>query len=129
MRIKKGAEEFDPDHCFNMSNMTMNGVEGGKLQYSITNFYAGNGEPYLYAYFPALAVTNPDMINDKTNYTLKADLYNCSMQPLDFPCTNSYSCAITQKGDKVLFGLTTQSNRAGIITYNRKPGSAVQIPS
>lgn len=68
------------------------------------------------------------MINDKTNYTLKADLYNCSMQPLDFPCTNSYSCAIAQKGDKVLFGLTTQSNRAGIITYNRKTGVCSSNP-
>ena len=38
LRIKKGATEFDPDYCFNMTDMNVEGVQGGKLQYSISNF-------------------------------------------------------------------------------------------
>ena len=62
-----------------MTDMNVEGVQGGKLQYSISNFYAGNGELYVLAYCPAFASASPDYINEKTNYCLKADLYHCTM--------------------------------------------------
>lgn len=129
LRVKKGATEFDPGYCFNMSDMNIEGVQGGKLQYSITNYYAGNGELYVLGYCPAfIGSGGPNYYNDKTNYSLKADLYNCTMKTLDLPRTNGYSCAINKKGDDILFGLTTESNGAGIFTYNRKTGICSSAP-
>ena len=128
LRIKKGSEEFDPDYCFNMSDMNITGVEGGKLQYSITNFYAGNGELYVIGYCPAFSSPSPDYINDKTNYALKADLYQCTMEALPLPRTNGYSCAINKVGNDILFGLSTESNGTGIFTYNRVTGLCSSSP-
>lgn len=128
LRIKKGATEFDPEYCFNMSDMNVEGVQGGKLQYSISNFYAGNGELYVLAYCPAFASASPDYINEKTNYCLKADLYNCTMKALNLPRTNGYSCAINKYGDDILFGLATEQNGTGIFTYNRKTDQCSSAP-
>lgn len=125
LRIKKGATEFDPDYCFNMTDMNVEGVQGGKLQYSISNFYAGNGELYVLAYCPAFASASPDYINEKTNYCLKADLYHCTMKALNLPRTNGYSCAINKYGDDILFGLATEQNGTGIFTYNRKTDRSI----
>ena len=128
LRIKKGATEFDPDYCFNMTDMNVEGVQGGKLQYSISNFYAGNGELYVLAYCPAFASASPDYINEKTNYCLKADLYHCTMKALNLPRTNGYSCAINKYGDDILFGLATEQNGTGIFTYNRKTDQGSSAP-
>ena len=128
LRIKKGATEFDPDYCFNMTDMNVEGVQGGKLQYSISNFYAGNGELYVLAYCPAFASASPDYINEKTNYCLKADLYHCTMKALNLPRTNGYSCAINKYGDDILFGLATEQNGTGIFTYNRKTDQCSSAP-
>lgn len=128
LRIKNGETEFDSNYCFNMSDMTFDNIEGGYFQYSITNYYAGNGNLYVIAYCPGYAGESPDYINDKTNICLKANLYNCTMEPLAFPRTNGYSCAISQYGDDILFGLTTESNGTGIFSYNQKTGKCSSSP-
>lgn len=128
LRIKSGETEFDPDYCFNLSTMTFDGVQGGKLQYVMTYHYTGNGEVYFFGYCPAFASPTPDFINDKTNYSFKGDLYNCTAEVLNLPRSNAYSCAINHVGDQVLFGLATESNGVGLFAYNRNTRTCSPAP-
>lgn len=129
LRIKNGETEFDKSYCFNLTDRTWQGIEGGKLQYVLSYHYAGNGELYFFGYCPAfIGTTGPDYINDKTNYTFKADIHNCTAEVLDFPRTNGYSCAINHKDNQVYFGLVTESNGAGLFVYNRDTKTCSQSP-
>ena len=129
LRIKNGETDFDKDYCFNLTDRTWTGVEGGKLQYVLSYHYAGNGELYFFGYCPAfIGASGPDYINDKTNYAFKANLYNCTGEVLDFPRTNGYSCAINHKDSKVFFGLVTETNGAGLFVYDRNTKTCSQSP-
>ncbi len=129
LRIKNGETDFDRDYCFNLTDRTWQGVEGGKLQYVLSYHYAGNGELYFFGYCPAfIGASGPDYINDKTNYAFRADIYNCTGEVLDFPRTNGYSCAINHKDNQVYFGLVTDSNGAGLFVYDRNTKTCSQSP-
>ena len=129
LRIKNGETEFDKSYCFNFTDREYPDVKGNKIQYVLSSHYAGNGEFYFFGYCPAYAsATGADYINDKTNISFKADLYNCTAKVLDLPRTNGYSCAIGHKNDLVYFGLVTEKNGTGLFTYNRKSGECSKAP-
>ena len=120
VRIKKGETDFDKSYCFKFTGVNIEGVEGGQLQYVLTSHYAGNGEIYFFGYCPAfIGSAGPDYINDKTNYSLKGNIYSQAIEVLDLPRTNGYSTAINHKGDKVYFGLVTENNGTGLFIYDR----------
>lgn len=129
LRIKSGEDVFDKDYCFDMSEMTFDGVEGGKFQYVLTYHYAGDGEIYFFGYCPAFASQSANTFyEDHTNYAMKGDLYGRTAEALPLPRTNAISCAINHIGDEVLFGLTTESNGVGIFSYDRRTGECSGAP-
>ena len=104
------------------------GVQGGKLQYVMNYHYVGDGEVYFFGYCPAYASNPADFVNDKTNYSFKGNIYDCTAQVLDLPRSNAYSCAINHYGDKVLFGVVSESNGVGLFSYDRKSGECSTSP-
>ncbi len=129
LRIKNGETEFDKDYCFNLTDRIWPDVEGGRLQYVLSYHYAGNGELYFFGYCPAfIGSAGPDYIKDKTNYSFKSNIYDCTAEVLSFPRTNGYSCAIGHKENQVYFGLVTESNGAGLFVYDRENGECSSNP-
>ena len=126
LRIKNGETEFDPSYFFNITDMSIAGIKGGKLQYVANLEYAGGGIAYAFGCCPAFSTG--DWVNDKTHYSLKIDWYNQTVTPLPLPLTNGYSCSISKYGDEFLFGLTTTSNGTGLFSYNHKSGVASSKP-
>jgi hypothetical protein len=126
LRIKKGQTEFDPDYFFNITDMTIPDVEGGKLQYVASCEYAGNGIAYVFG--ACAALFTGDWVNDKMLYSMKIDWYNKTVTTLPLPLTNSYSCSISKLGDEIMFGLTTTSNGIGLFSYNHKTGAVSSSP-
>ena len=128
LRIKSGQTDFDPDYCFQLTGRELPEVQGGKLQYVMNYHYAGNGDVYFFGYCPAFASTPADFVNDKTNYSFKGNIYDCTANVLDLPRSNAYSCAINHYGDKVLFGVVSESNGVGLFAYDRKNGECSTSP-
>lgn len=130
LKIDGSTDEFDQNFCISLLNKTIAGVEGGKLDFITTAYYAGDGEMYFFGYCPAFVVNpgNPDFLSERTNYCMKADLKAQTVEVLPLPRTNSYSAGITGYGDEVIFGLSTEKNGAGLFSYNRKTKVASTEP-
>jgi hypothetical protein len=127
LRIKKGATDFDPDYFFNISDMTIAGIEGGHV--TLTNFcYGANGIAYISGNNPSYSSNPIDYVNDKVIQSFKVDLYNQTVTALDLPRSNAYSYSIVKMGDLILFGLTTTSNGSGFFSYNTKTGETSRSP-
>lgn len=130
LRIKKGEKSFDPDYCFNMSDMNIKDVLGGKLNYMITVFYGGNGQIFTYGANYGLSANpnKPDAFEDKVLYCMKGDLAKKTLEVLPLPHSNMYSTAISRYGDQILFGLSPKGKPSGIYTYNLKTGKCDEKP-
>ncbi|HBK30239.1 MAG TPA: hypothetical protein DDZ78_01270, partial [Porphyromonadaceae bacterium] len=128
LRIKKGETAFDKDYFFNITDMPVEGVEGGKISYSLYNCYDKDGVIYLFGNCPALTSNPPDYVNDKDVRALKANLETKKIEVLDLPLTNSYSGVIKKMDDLILFSLTTKSNGVGLFSYNTKTGETSKTP-
>lgn len=59
---------------------------------------------------------------------VEANIYDCTAKALDLPRTNGYSCAISNVGNTVLFGLTTESNETGLFSYDRETNACSTAP-
>lgn len=127
LRIKKGESEFDADYFFNLSEATVTGIEGN-ITYSMTNFYSKSGDAFIYGYCNAYASVPADWLNDKTMCTFKINMYTKSIEKLELPRSNSYSCSIQQYGNDILFGLSTTSNGVGLFTYNLETKAVSSSP-
>lgn len=126
LRIKKGETDFDTDYFFNFTDMTIAGVEGGKLTNFYSTQYAADGIAYGVCSCPALFTG--DFLNDHFLYALKIDLYNQTLSPLSLPLTSAYATAVSKKGNEILFGLSTASQGAGVFSYNHQTGQASSSP-
>jgi hypothetical protein len=128
LRIKKGSTEFDPDYFFNITDRTIEGIEGGRLMTAYTSHYVKNGIACIFGTNPAYASQPIDYINDRMVEAFCINLYNKTITKLDFPRSNSYSCSISHIGEIVYFGITSQSDGAGLFTYNYRTGETSSSP-
>jgi hypothetical protein len=129
LRIKKGATDFDPDYFFNITNRPIDGIEGGYLMSAVSSHYMANGIAYMFGTNPAYASQpNMDYVNDRVIESFKIDLYNQTVTHLNLPRSNPYSNSICHIGDMVYFGLTTESQGAGLFSYNHRTGETSSAP-
>jgi hypothetical protein len=127
LRIKKGATDFDPDYFFNITDKVIPGIQGEHVV--LTNFlYDRNGTAYMFGQNPAYASNPIDYVNDLLIQSVKINLYDQTVTPLDLPRSNSYSYSIIRYGDLILFGLATQSAGAGYFSYNPATGETGTTP-
>lgn len=103
---------------------------GGKLNYTITVFYGGNGQIFTYGANYGLSANpnKPDAFEDKVLYCMKGDLAKKTLEVLPLPHSNMYSTAISRYGDQILFGLSPKGKPSGIYTYNLKTGKCDEKP-
>ena len=124
LRIKAGQTEFDPTYFFEFTNLKIDGVVGGGLNYVFSMAYAGNGVAYARGENPALFSSVPDYINDRNLEALKIDVYNQKMTKVaGIPNTTGYASDVCLYKDKVVF--PTSSNTAnGLYTLDVATGEA-----
>lgn len=116
LRIKNGESEFDPDYVFNMTDLSIDGVEGGTTSHINQAFYNGENTMYATAKAPALAL-DQDFFKERPFYSLKLDLQNKTAEKLDIPLTNFYSGDVTKLGEQIIFSISSEE-AVGLYTYD-----------
>ena len=122
LRIKNGETEFDPDYVFNMTDLSIDGVEGDFTSHVNQAYYDGGNIMYVTAKAPALAL-NQDFFRERPFYSLKLDLMNKTAEKLDIPLTNFYSGDITKLDQKVIFSISSET-AVGLFSYDPETGQS-----
>lgn len=130
LRIKAGAEEFDTDYYFNVTERDFPELPGGAGSYLYREAYAGDGIVYGNLFVPGLSSQPPNFVDDRQYVAYKFDLRNQTTEQLDIPATAGWSADTMMYNDKVLFGRLTNSG-PGIYTYDPSSGTLIgdQTPS
>lgn len=131
LRIKAGAEEFDPNYFFSFTDLDLTGeVPGGKVSYLYRPSYAGDGVVYGNFWVPALSSNPPDYVNDKNYMAYKVDLRNKTVSAIDIPPSTGWSASNVVHDGNVIFARTTDAG-AGLYFYDPSSGSTMgdQTPS
>lgn len=117
LRIKNGESEFDPDYFFNVTDYSVAGIPGNRVDYFQHIKYSAEGTLFGAGNIYALSSNPPDYVNDRTVGAFKVDLYNQTITKLDLPYCNGYSASLTKYQDQILWGWST-ATAVGIYTYN-----------
>lgn len=123
LRIRDGAEEFDPDYFFPLGNKVLEGFDGFFADYAYRPIYAGDGKVYTLLVSAALGSNPPDYAKDKNNLPYRLDIRNQTITPIDIPRTNGWSDQIIHD-DRVLFGMLTD-NGPGLYRYDPSSGTNI----
>jgi hypothetical protein len=117
LRIKNGQTSFDPTYFFNVSDYSITGIPGNKVDYLQRMRYAGNGIVYSTGNIYALASNPPNYVNDRTYGSFKVDIANKTITKLNIPYSNGMAASVGLFESKVLFGIAG-TNGAGIYRYD-----------
>ena len=130
LRIKNGADEFDPDYFFSITDLELPGVPGGAASYAYHTAYAGDGFAYANLSIPGLSSNPPDYVNDKSFLAYRIDLRNQTVTALDIPPTAGWAGDTVIYDDRVIFGRSTDFG-TGLFFYDPASGTDIgdQIPS
>jgi hypothetical protein len=130
LRIKNGADEFDPDYFFSITDLQLSEVPGGAVSYSYRDVYAGDGVIYSNLFVPGLTSNPPDYANDKNYMAYKIDLYNQTVTAIDLPATAGWSASSVIYQGKVMYGRSTDDG-AGMFMFDPSDGTMAgdQMPS
>lgn len=124
LRIKAGETEFDPTYFFDFTNLKIDGVLGGGLNYVFSMVYAGNGVAYARGENPALFSSVPDYINDRNLEALKIDVYNQKITKVtNIPNTTGYASDVCIYKGKIVFP-TSSKDANGLFTLDVATGEA-----
>lgn len=121
LRIKSGADEFDPDYFFPITGMETN-LPSMPAAYSYLDNYAGDGMLYSTLFIPALSSNPPDFVNDKNYLPYRLDLRNKTATRIDIPATAGWSASVIKHKDKIIYGLLTD-NGGGLYRYDPSSGT------
>lgn len=121
LRIKNGAEAFDPDYFFPVTGMETN-LPDMPAAYSYLDEYAGDGLLYSTLFIPALSSNPPDFVNDKNYIPYRLDLRNKTATRIDIPATVGWAASVIKYKDKIIFGLLTDDG-AGLYRYDPASGT------
>jgi hypothetical protein len=127
LRIKNGENSFDPTYFFNVSDYSIAGIPGSKVDYLQRMRYTSNGIVYSTGNVYALASNPPDYIKDRTYGSFKVDLINQTIEKLDLPYSNGYAASVLPHDGKILWGLAT-STGVGIYSYDPVTNAASTGP-
>ncbi|MCG8488453.1 MAG: hypothetical protein MI756_13360 [Chromatiales bacterium] len=130
LRIRNGADEFDPDYYFSITDLQLPEVPGETVSYSYRDVYAGDGIIYSNLFVPGLTSNPPDYANDKNYMAYKIDLYNQTVTAIDVPATAGWSASSVIYQEKVMYGRSTDDG-AGMFMHNPSDGTMAgdQTPS
>jgi hypothetical protein len=117
LRIKNGQTSFDPTYFFNVSDYSITGIPGNKVDYLQRMRYAGNGIVYSTGNIYSLASNPPNYVNDRTYGSFKVDIANKTITKLGIPYSNGYAASVGLFENKVLFGIAG-TNGVGIYRYD-----------
>ena len=126
LRIKNEETEFDPGYVFNMTDLGIDGVEGGVTSHVNQAYYDGGNIMYVSAKAPALAL-DQDFFRERPFYALKLDLMNKTAEKLDIPLTNFYSGDITKLDEKVIFSVSSET-AVGLFSYDPRTSQSSSAP-
>lgn len=118
LRIKNGEEDFDKSYFFNVKDYNISGIPGGKIDYLEHMEYAGGGILYSTGNIYALASNPPDYVKDRTFGSFRIDLNAQTISRIPLPYSNGYSASVHIAGNKVLWGLSTNTG-TGIYIYDK----------
>lgn len=121
LRIKQGADEFDPDYYFSISDLTLENVPGKKSSYVYKSVYHHtNNKLYANLFIPGLTSNPPDYVNDKNYVLFELDLPQQKAVQINVPDTAGWAADLKIFDSKVLMGRLTSAGR-GLFWYD--PGS------
>jgi hypothetical protein len=127
LRIKNGQTNFDPTYFFNVSDYSITGIPGNKVDYLQRMRYAGNGILYSTGNIYALASNPPNYVNDRTYGSFKVDIINKTITKLNIPYSNGYAASVGLFESKVLFGIAG-TNGVGIYRYDPEKDTSSSKP-
>jgi hypothetical protein len=127
LRIKNGQTGFDPSYFFNISDYSIAGVPGNKVDYLQRMRYAGGGIVYSTGNIYALMSNPPNYVNDRTYGSFKVDIINQTITKLNIPYSNGYSASVGLFENKVLFGIAG-TTAVGIYRYDPVADTASASP-
>ena len=116
LRIKVGETEFDNSYHFVFNSTSVEG-ESNKMDFALKTRYYKNGKVYSTAAFPAYYGNPANAVTDRTTVPVEIDIYNQTIKTIGLPYSNSIGVGLTIYNDKVIFGLSTNTN-AGLYVYN-----------
>lgn len=123
LRIKNGAEEFDPDYFFPISGLETN-LDNKQAAYSYLDSYAGDGLLYSTLFIPALSSNPPDFVNDKNYVPYRLDLRNQTATRIDIPVTTGWAASVVKYKDLIVYGLLTNGG-SGLYRYDPSSGTDI----
>jgi len=126
LRIRQGANEFDPNYFVNTTDATV-GVEGGRIGLLNGLGYGRGGQLYAIAQVPALQSNPPTFATDRAFQAVSVDLATGATEILPLPLGNSIATGVAFVDDLVVFGLSTASG-VGLYTYDPAIGEASSSP-
>ena len=126
LRINNGETEFDPDYVFNMTDLSIDGIEGEFTSHVNQAYYDGGNMMYVTAKAPALAL-DEDFFRERPFYSLKLDLVNKTAEKLDIPLTNFYSGDITKLDGQLIFSVSSEM-AVGLYAYDPETGQTSATP-
>jgi hypothetical protein len=124
LRIKNGADEFDPDYYFSITDLELPEVPGETVSYSYRDTYGGDGIVYTNLFVPGLSSNPPDYANDKNYAAYAIDLRNQTVTALDIPNTAGWSASSVMYGGRVMYGRSTD-NGGGMYFYDPSSGTNI----
>ncbi len=127
LRIKNGESDFDPDYFFNVTDYSVAGIPGNRVDYFQHIKYSTDGILFGAGNIYALNSNPPDYVNDRTVGAFKVDIYNQTITKIDLPYANGYSASLTKYQDKILWGWSTATG-VGIYTYDLNTGETSDAP-
>ncbi|QZE15162.1 hypothetical protein K4L44_04840 [Halosquirtibacter laminarini] len=126
LRIQAGETEFDNSYAL---DVTTTNIKNGKHSpsYLIHIQYHKDGVLYATGNVDQYYSNPPSYTKDKTVGSYKVDLYNKTITKLDLPQSNNFGASVNIIGDKVFFGLSTETGN-GFYTYDTKTEACSKKP-
>lgn len=130
LRIRNGADEFDPDYYFSITDLNLPGVPGNKASYPYQGVYDNQGMLYSNVYLPGLSSNPPNYAEDKNYMLFQIDLKAQSVTAIDVPNTAGWAADMVIQDGKLLLGRLT-NNGQGMFWYDPSSGTTIgdQQPS
>lgn len=122
LKIKNGAQEFDQNYFFNITDLALSGVPGERAAYPYREYYAGDGQVYANMMIPGLTSSPPNYAEDKNYLAYRLDLRNQTTTKIDVPPTTGWSASIVEYRDKIIFASETNQGR-GLFYYDPSSGT------
>lgn len=127
LRIKNGQTTFDPTYFFNITDFSIPGIPGNKVNYLQHLYYTGSGIVYASGNIPGLVSNPPDYVNDYSFGYFKLNLQAKTVEKINMPYSNGYAHYIMPYENKILLPMATKTG-VGIYTYDPVSGTGTANP-